>query len=310
MASVEYKLAHLKKLGLNGDLSEIEKMYNGEEFSRYDEEYGKLLEVSKKYCLRFTELSGLLTKSKSQEEIDRYVKEKNEILDNLFPNHGPIFGGGDGLFAIIGMVDLDGFNYINAKVHFNASSLVHLGEYVFVASNVDFGTNNIPSKDGIAKVGKINVGRDTWIGANVNFDDHTRIGERSVIGMGSHIVSNSDLKSDMISFGDPCKEYKEITEDYETTVKQPGTSGIRTENEIRHILEHVKELGIKGDFDQYVRALTYKKYNTLDPTISKIYDLSHKLCSEYNSKNISIRRRKEILNILFPLCRKKSTNGR
>jgi len=66
----------------------------------------------------------------------------------LFPGHGAIYGCGDGLFAIIGTVDLEGFNYINARVHFNASALTHLDEYVFVASNVEFGDNNICTQDG------------------------------------------------------------------------------------------------------------------------------------------------------------------
>ena len=119
--------------------------------------------------------------------------------------------------------------------------------------------------------------------------------------MGSYITSNSRLKPSMISFGNPCREYKFITEDYETKVKKPGAEGIRSNAEVEHILEHMKKLGVKGDFTQYIRALTYEKYNTLEPTISKIYELSHKLCSEYNSQDISIGRRKEILDALFPL---------
>lgn len=208
MLTAEQKIEHLRKLGLNGNMTEIEKMYNGIEFDVHDKEYKKLLELSKKYCLRFTELSGLIAKEKNNKVAEKLSKEKNEILDNLFPDHGPIFGGGDGLFAIIGMVDLDGYNYINARVHFNASSLVHLKEYVFVASNVDFGTNKITSDGNINKTGKIIIDNDTWIGANVKLDDNTHVGEKSVIGMDSHIVSNSDLKSNMISFGKPCKEYK------------------------------------------------------------------------------------------------------
>ena len=51
--------------------------------------------------------------------------------------------------------------------------------------------------------------------------------------MGSHIVENSNLKSNMISFGNPCKEYKEICDNYETTVKIPGNEGKRTEDEIK-----------------------------------------------------------------------------
>lgn len=138
MLTVDKKIKHLQNLGFDGDLSEIEKMYKGQSFNAYDLEYRKLLEVSKEYCIRFTELSGLIAKSSSQQEKIKYENEKNEILDKLFPGHGQILGGGDGLFAIIGTVDLDGVNYINARVHFNVSSLVHLEDYVFVASNVEF----------------------------------------------------------------------------------------------------------------------------------------------------------------------------
>lgn len=302
MLTVEQKIKHLNNLGLNGDMTEIKKMYSGEKFDANDKEYKQLLELSKQYCLRFTELSGLIAKSKSEQEINIYTEEKNKILDTLFPNHGPIFGGGDGLFAIIGTVDLDGYNYINARVHFNASSLVHLEEYVFVAANVEFGTNNILSSSSKTQLGNIHIGRDTWVGANVEFGDYTDIGKGSVIGMGSHVISGSTLRANSISFGSPCKEYKEIASGYETTIKLPEKSGIRTEDEIIYIVNHLKKLGIDGDFSQYIRSLTYKKYNTLEPTISQIFDLSHKLCSEYNSKHISLRRRKEILNILFPLC--------
>ena len=304
MLTIQQKLEHLRTLGIDGNLSEIEKMYEGKEFDIHDSEYKKLLELSKKYCIRFTELSSLISKAQTQEEKDAYNQEKNDILDKLFPGHGPIFGGGDGLYAIIGTVDLDGYNYINARVHFNASSLVHLEDYVFVASNVEFGTNNITSK-----LGKIKIGKDTWVGANVKFDDYTNVGQRSVIGMGSHIVRSTNLAPNMISFGEPCREYKTISENYETLVKQPGREGKRTDDEIKHILAHLKELGIEGDFSQYIRAINYKKYNTLEPTISKIYELSHKLCSEYNSKDISIRRRKTILDALFPLQGKNLVMG-
>ena len=81
----------------------------------------------------------------------------------MFPGHGAIYGCGDGLFAIIGTVDLEGFNYINARVHFNASALTHLDEYVFVASNVEFGDNNICTQDGQTQLSRINVGRDTGL---------------------------------------------------------------------------------------------------------------------------------------------------
>ena len=70
------------------------------------------------------------------------------------------------------------------------------------------------------QLGNIHIGRDTWVGANVEFGDYTDIGKGSVIGMGSHVISGSTLRANSISFGSPCKEYKEIASGYETTIKQ------------------------------------------------------------------------------------------
>jgi acetyltransferase-like isoleucine patch superfamily enzyme len=296
MLTVKQKLEHLQKIGFNGDLSEIEKMYKGEKFDRNNKEYQRLVLLSEKYCARFTELSGLIARSNNSIERDNLIKEKNTILDILFPGHGPIFGGGDGLFTIIGIADLNGFNYINNNVHFNGSSLVQLEDYVFVATKVDFG-----SKDVTERLGKIEVKRDTWIGSNVKVSDNVLIGEQSVIGMGSVIVPNTKLAPNMISFGNPCHEYKLITDDYETKVKTPPEEAKLSRDEIAKIVAHVRNLGIDGDFTEYLKSLNYEKYNTLEPTIAQIYDLSHRCCSEYNMKDISIRRRKEILDILFPI---------
>lgn len=74
MLTVEQKIKHLNNLGLNGDMTEIKKMYSGEKFDANDKEYKQLLELSKQYCLRFTELSGLIAKSKSEQEINIYRK--------------------------------------------------------------------------------------------------------------------------------------------------------------------------------------------------------------------------------------------
>ena len=84
---------------------------------------------------------------------------------------------------------------------------------------------------------KFNPGLKSRIGYTIKFDDYTNIGQRSVIGMGSHIVRSTNLAPNMISFGEPCREYKTISENYETLVKQPGREGKRTDDEIKHIAE-------------------------------------------------------------------------
>ena len=76
MLTIQQKLEHLRTLGIDGNLSEIEKMYEGKEFDIHNSEYKKLLE-----------LSSLISKAQTQEEKDAYNQEKNDILDKLFPGH-------------------------------------------------------------------------------------------------------------------------------------------------------------------------------------------------------------------------------
>ena len=61
-------------------MTEIEKMYTGKEFNTKDNEYKKLLELSKKYCLRFTELSGLITKKKNQDKTYISIRIRDVML--------------------------------------------------------------------------------------------------------------------------------------------------------------------------------------------------------------------------------------
>ena len=80
MLNTNQKIEHLRKLGFNGDFEQIERMYNGEKFDVRDEEYRRLLQLSKEYCMRFTQLSELISRAKSAEKIEKYNKEKSEIL--------------------------------------------------------------------------------------------------------------------------------------------------------------------------------------------------------------------------------------
>ena len=85
MLTIDEKIKHLQNLGFDGDLKEIEKMYKGQSFNAYDLEYRKLLELSKEYCMRFTELSGLIAKSSTQQEKIKYENDENVrwITENL-----------------------------------------------------------------------------------------------------------------------------------------------------------------------------------------------------------------------------------
>ena len=57
------------------------------------------------------------------------------------------------------------------------------------------------------------VGSGVWIGANAMVMPGVTIGENSIIGAGS--VVTKDIPANVIAFGNPCKVYREITEEDE-----------------------------------------------------------------------------------------------
>lgn len=290
MITIEQKINHLKSLGLEGDFTEVKKMYEGKPFDTSDPLYKKVVELSEKYC---DELSSLMTNNGLSD--DQISKRRNEILDILFPRHGPIFGECYKLKTVIGLVDVCGMNYINSRVDFGKTSLVHLGSYVFVANDVSFGENEISGCN--VKLGKIFIKDDTWVCAGVKIGDNTVVGGKSVVSLGSVVYDGSNTIDETIVSGNPAKSVHKILENH--TKINKGFRIDRTEHEIKAILEHVKKQKIAGDFNQYVRLLENKEHNALDPTISQIFGLTHRLCAEYNDKNTTFSRKKEILDILF-----------
>ena len=290
MLTVDEKIEHLKSLGIKGDFTEVRKMYSGEKFDTNDIVYKQVVALSNELCDNLTKV--VQDMFKSPEIAERAVKEKDKILKALFPGHGDgLFGGGEGLRAIIGLVDLEGMNYINARVDFGVSSLVHIGLYTFLANNVTFGDSEVKNN----QLGKIEVGGDTWICAGVNVTDNATVSGRSVVTLGSVVTDESALEDGSIIVGEPAYSKHTIDEN-KTSSNMPIE---RTDAEIEQIINHVKKLGISGDFTQYIKQLKNLPYNTLDPTISRIFELTHTLCAEYNDKNTTIERKKEILDIVF-----------
>ena len=57
------------------------------------------------------------------------------------------------------------------------------------------------------------MGSGVWIGANTMVMPGVTIGENSIIGAGS--VVTKDIPANVIAFGNPCKVYREITEEDE-----------------------------------------------------------------------------------------------
>ena len=57
----------------------------------------------------------------------------------------------------------------------------------------------------------VTIGNEVWIGANVVICPGVTIGDGSVIGAGS--VVTRDIPANVVAFGNPCRVYREITEE-------------------------------------------------------------------------------------------------
>ena len=308
MFSVEEKINHLKKLGFEGNLDEIKKMYSGENFNPSDENYKKLVKLSHNLCNEFNQMSGKA--SNSNPIVAEFAeRRKKEILDTLFPGHGMFFGGRDGIKAVVGLVDVSDFCYLNGNIDFGQSNLVSLQPYVFLAQNLRFGSPLNIDKDGKTKLDNIKIDHDTWVGANCTFGNGVEIPNGCVVAMGSSVNKGDVLFEKTLILNSrkyqkvkPARSVSKIESNYESAY--PNLPFDRTEDEVKQLVRHVQKLGIKGDFTEYKKLLHNKTHNALDPTVGAIYDLTHKLCSEYNfgCKGADKQKRKqEILDILFPV---------
>lgn len=112
--------------------------------------------------------------------------------------------------------------YIGEGSYFNYnSSLIDVAE-IFVGDNVlvgpdcGFYTAEHPIDPASRKAGveygrKIIVEDDVWIGGHSTITSGVRIGKGSIIGAGS--VVTKDIPENVIAFGNPCRIYREISDE-------------------------------------------------------------------------------------------------
>ena len=60
-------------------------------------------------------------------------------------------------------------------------------------------------------------------------------------------------------------------------------------------------MGFEGDFSEYIKLLKGESYNTMQETFGQIVEFSHNLSYEFNNPLTTKERKKEIINILFPI---------
>lgn len=106
--------------------------------------------------------------------------------------------------------------YSNNNLVILDAAPVEFGDNVFIGPNCTFTTAGHPldveqRNAGLEIALPIKVGNNVWIGANVIVLPGVEIGDNCVIGAGS--VVTKSIESDMLAFGNPCKEIRRITDE-------------------------------------------------------------------------------------------------
>ena len=106
--------------------------------------------------------------------------------------------------------------YANFNLVLVDDARIEIGDNVMIGPNVVLCTGTHPVSPRLrAKEAQYNkpvkVERGVWLGANTMV--MPTIGENSIIGAGS--IVTKDIPANVIAFGNPCKVYREITEEDE-----------------------------------------------------------------------------------------------
>lgn len=282
------------------DLIEIKKMYSGEFFDSNDSAYLRLLQCSKNICNKYNLVlkEEMLQKSKCKNlklNLFRFLNfyfKKSRILKLIFPIHGFILYAEEGINAIIGLVDLKGYGFINKNITFTPYSLVDIKKSNIFAFNIVIGDDALQNNGKLSKLSKISIDKNCWIGAGTKIYGNIDIGKNCVIGIGA-IVKDS-IPPYSLAVGRPCKVIRTITD--------------------KDKLDFSKKINIDYNDKQFdiIRKFSGKKipkafkdvingvpFNSMNKKLAYLIDITRALCFEYNLDTTSIVRKQEILDTLF-----------
>lgn len=186
-------------------MSEKEKMLIGKPYKAFEKELVGERELAKELIYNFN-----LAHPGEKEK-------RNNIIKDLFGKVGenfyiePPFRCDYGYNIEIG----DNF-YSNYNCIILDCAKVKIGNNVLLAPNVGIYTAGHPVHHELRNLGyeyafPIIIGDNVWIGANTVINPGVTIGDNCVIGSGS--VVTTDITSNSIAVGNPCRVIREITDE-------------------------------------------------------------------------------------------------
>ena len=295
MSKIDKKLKNLtKNFGFNKqELTEIQKMYSGEFFDPTDKAYLKLLEISKQLCKTYNDINKNLKQKISLTKTIKIFLQKKKIIKKLFPIHKSI-GSIRHVDTVIGLVDLDSFVFLNNYTTFSPFTLTHIGDGTMFGVKITVGDDKVEKNGNLIKLGKVDIGKNTWIGAGAKICNNTKLGDGCVVASGAGVMQN--ISPNYLCLGRPAKEYCKLDNSYSP---KPKIYQEYTDKQQQKIFDTLSELGYKCVTKEYKKVLCGKKFNTCKIKFGNLFLTTHRLCSEMSSPQTSKERRQQIVDMLF-----------
>ncbi|GBG94426.1 sugar O-acyltransferase [Ligilactobacillus salitolerans] len=105
--------------------------------------------------------------------------------------------------------------YVNFNLCLVDDADIYVGDHCMLGPNVVIATSGHPLLPILREHNyvynfPVHIGRNVWIGSSVQILPGVTIGDNSVIGAGS--VVTHDIKANMVAYGSPCEEVRQIGE--------------------------------------------------------------------------------------------------
>ena len=170
-----------------------------------DKELGLEIFDCKEKCDQYNKLpiTDVAAHEKLLKEIVGFCGQNATVLPNFWCDYGYNVSLGDNFFANHNCTMLD-------------CAPISFGNNVLVGPNCGFYTAGHPTSvsernSGLEYAKPITVGNNVWIGGSVTVLPGVTIGDNVIIGAGS--VVTRDVPSSVVAMGNPCKIYRNLTED-------------------------------------------------------------------------------------------------
>lgn len=279
------------------ELGEIRKMYSGDFFNPKDIAYLRLLRLSNELCESYSALCERELNERKKRNLSpiNYLKfyfAKLKILKRLFPVHGGVLYAEKGISAVIGLVDLKGYGFINKNVTFLPYTLTKVGKSAIFAFEIEVGSKKPQESGGLIRLDRTVIENNCWICAAARVAGGVRVGKNSVIAGGAQVLTS--VKDNTLVAGRPARFIKAIPR----KTCENSVIFYRTEEEINAITQYMYKFYGKIPKDIQNMYLC-KAFNSLSRDLRYAYALTRELCSEYSAAGTTQKRKRQILNRLF-----------